>query len=41
MVCFGAPCQVGAQELLFYNGNQFGRTGFGLASRPAREGACC
>lgn len=33
MTCFGAPCRVGGTELLFYNGNQFGRTGFGLASR--------
>lgn len=35
MVCFGAPCAVGPWEYLFYNGNQFGRTGFGLARRPA------
>jgi len=35
MVCFGAPCAVGFWEYLFYNGNQFGRTGFGLARRPA------
>ncbi|MBS0409506.1 MAG: hypothetical protein JSR86_06285 [Proteobacteria bacterium] len=34
MTCFGAPCVVGERELLFYNGNGFGRTGFGLAWRP-------
>jgi len=34
MVCFGAPCSVGSSELLFYNGNQFGRSGFGIAQRP-------
>jgi len=35
MVCFGAPCVVGPWEYLFYNGNQFGGTGFGLARRPS------
>jgi hypothetical protein len=35
MTCFGATCRVGAFELLFYNGNGFGRTGAGLAWRPA------
>lgn len=35
MVCFGAPCAIGPWEYLFYNGNQFGRTGFGLARRAA------
>jgi len=35
MTCFGAPCSAGPWEYLFYNGNQFGRTGFGLARRPA------
>ncbi|SFF18526.1 hypothetical protein [Methylobacterium sp. 13MFTsu3.1M2] len=33
MTCFGATCQVGERTLLFYNGNGFGRTGFGLAYR--------
>lgn len=33
MTCFGAPCQVGDHELLFYNGSGFGRTGLGLAWR--------
>jgi hypothetical protein len=37
MTCFGAPCRVGQTELLFYNGNQFGRTGFGLATRRAKK----
>jgi hypothetical protein len=36
MTCFGAPCAVGDYELLFYNGNGYGRTGAGLAWRPAR-----
>ncbi|MGZ3313411.1 MAG: hypothetical protein ACXU8Q_04540 [Caulobacteraceae bacterium] len=35
MTCFGAPCRVGPYELLFYNGDGFGRTGAGLAWRPA------
>jgi hypothetical protein len=39
MTCFGAPCQVGDWEYLFYNGNQFGRTGFGLARRKAQPAA--
>jgi hypothetical protein len=34
MTCFGAPCRVGDRELLFYNGDGFGRTGFGMAWRP-------
>ncbi|HEX7761772.1 MAG TPA: hypothetical protein VF459_19855 [Caulobacteraceae bacterium] len=34
MTCFGAPCAVGDRELLFYNGDGFGRTGCGLAWRP-------
>ena len=34
MTCFGAPCVVGENELLFYNGNGYGRTGMGLAWRP-------
>ena len=34
MTCFGAPCAVGAYELLFYNGDGFGRSGTGLAWRP-------
>jgi hypothetical protein len=34
MTCFGAPCVVGGHELLFYNGDGYGRTGVGLAWRP-------
>jgi hypothetical protein len=34
MTCFGAPCAVGPNELLFYNGDGYGRTGMGLAWRP-------
>jgi hypothetical protein len=34
MTCFGAPCTVGPNELLFYNGDGYGRTGMGLAWRP-------
>ncbi|HET9161161.1 MAG TPA: hypothetical protein VFN88_11170 [Caulobacteraceae bacterium] len=34
MRCFGAACRVGDHELLFYNGDGFGRTGLGLAYRP-------
>jgi hypothetical protein len=37
MTCFGAPCRVGEVECLFYNGNQFGRSGVGVARRPARN----
>ena len=36
MICFGAPCVVDDWEYLFYNGNQFGRSGFGLARRVAQ-----
>jgi hypothetical protein len=39
MTCFGAPCRAGDWEYLFYNGDQFGRSGFGLARRRAQEGA--
>jgi hypothetical protein len=35
MTCFGAPCRVGEVEYLFYNGNRFGRSGGGVACRPA------
>lgn len=35
MTCFGAPCRAGPYELLFYNGDGFGRTGTGLLWRPA------
>ncbi|MFN4176646.1 hypothetical protein [Phenylobacterium sp.] len=35
MTCFGAPCRVGPYDLLFYNGDGFGRTGMGLAWRDA------
>lgn len=34
MTCFGAPCAVGAHELLFYNGDGYGRSGLGLCWRP-------
>jgi hypothetical protein len=34
MTCFGAPCIVGANEVLVYNGDGYGRTGMGLAWRP-------
>lgn len=34
MTCFGAPCVAGANELLFYNGDGYGRSGLGLAWRP-------
>lgn len=33
MSCFGAPLRVGDRDILFYNGNRFGCTGFGLAWR--------
>jgi hypothetical protein len=33
MTCFGAPCRAGDWEYLFYNGNRFGATGFGVARR--------
>lgn len=36
MTCFGSPLVVGDRELLFYNGNRFGWSGFGLAWRPAQ-----
>jgi hypothetical protein len=35
MTCFGAPCRAGPHELLFYNGDGFGRTGAGLLWRSA------
>jgi hypothetical protein len=35
MTCFGAVCRAGGYDLLFYNGNGFGRSGTGLAWRPA------
>jgi hypothetical protein len=38
MTCFGAPCTVGDTEYLFYNGNRFGFTGFGVATRPVETG---
>lgn len=34
MTCFGARCVAGGHELLFYNGDGYGRTGAGLAWRP-------
>lgn len=33
MRCYGAPIKLGDEEYFFYNGNGFGRTGFGLAIR--------
>lgn len=33
MICYGIPLLVGDRELLLYNGNRFGWTGFGLAER--------
>ena len=37
MTCFGAPCRAGPYELLFYNGDGFGRAGAGLCWRPASD----
>ena len=37
MTCFGMTVKADGRELLFYNGNGFGRSGFGLAWRPARS----
>jgi hypothetical protein len=34
MTCFAAACAGQEQEWLFYNGNGFGRSGFGIARRP-------
>lgn len=39
MVCFAAPIAGRDRELLFYNGNGYGRTGFGIAQRPSVVGA--
>lgn len=33
MTCFGAFCRTADAELMFYNGNRFGLSGFGIASR--------
>ena len=33
MTCFGAPLIIGGLEYLFYNGNGFGASGFGIAKR--------
>lgn len=33
MTCFGVTLEIDGRELLLYNGNQFGRSGFGLAWR--------
>lgn len=33
MTCFGAFCETDEHELMFYNGNGFGTTGFGVAAR--------
>lgn len=32
MVCFGAIVDIDGRRLMFYNGNDFGRTGFGVAA---------
>lgn len=37
MTCFGITVEVNGKELLFYNGDGFGRSGFGLAWRPAHS----
>jgi hypothetical protein len=34
MTCFGAACRAGDKELLFYNGNNYGESGIGVAVRP-------
>ncbi len=39
MSCFGAPCRVGNWEYIFYNGNSFGATGFGVARRKVTSEA--
>jgi hypothetical protein len=39
MTCFGSACVVDGWEYLFYNGNQFGRSGFGLARRELQAQA--
>lgn len=31
MICFGAPIKIGSYNLMLYNGNGFGKTGFGIA----------
>ncbi len=31
MTCFGATCRIDQHSILFYNGNGYGKTGFGLA----------
>ena len=38
MTCFGAPCAVNGHQLLFYNGDGYGRSGMGLAWRPLGAG---
>jgi hypothetical protein len=35
MTCFGAACLAGDKELLFYNGNNYGESGFGVAVRES------
>jgi len=35
MICYAAPLEIGGSEFVFYNGNQYGRTGFGIAIREA------
>lgn len=39
MTCFGSACVVDGWEYLFYNGNQFGRSGFGVARREPQAQA--
>jgi hypothetical protein len=35
MTCYAAPLVVGREEYVFYNGNRFGKTGFGVAIRES------
>jgi hypothetical protein len=37
MTCFGVRLEIDGGELLLYNGNQFGRSGFGLAWRQPHQ----
>ena len=39
MTCFGVPCEIDGGQLLLYNGNRFGETGFGMAWRCYNEGS--
>ncbi len=37
MVCFGVTQELDGRDLLIYNGNQYGRSGFGLAWRDSAK----